>query len=461
VHALKDDLERLHWQVWMDHEIHGGEQWWREIIETIVQAKVFLFALSDASWRSRPCQEELDYAKKLGLPVLPVQVGPVHNLRIPIMETQAIDYRERTPEAVLALVAALADLASRQTVLPDPLPEPPTVPFEYLYRMAERLGPKPIPADDQELLIAQFRSKLRNEDDDVARADIVKLLKELRRRKELTVGNAEEVDSLLETAELVVPAAEDGATRLPPTDHWRQARPKTTPRATPPKQEAEKSPPPPTVPPKRVRKPEPPQPPKPAHQWPSAQESLKSGSPKPEPVEQQPAAAPKDEPKTDEAPAWLRTLVANGADAQKQPPPTTPAAPTQGWWEATQQKAAQEQSAQQQSAQQHPQSPPQQHSQQQPQPPPPHPVPKTSRGLAFAGAVLGGTGLPFLYFAWALNDRDVARGGVVVLLIAVALGLSLALVSLARKEPRSRAAVAIAAAGLVGVLAFAAFSGVF
>ncbi|MFD9700797.1 toll/interleukin-1 receptor domain-containing protein [Lentzea sp. NPDC059081] len=428
VQALKDDLERLHWQVWLDHEIHGGEQWWREIIGTIQQAKVFVFALSDASWRSKPCQEELDYAKKLGLPVLPVQVGPVHNLRIPIMETQAIDYRERTPEAVLALVAALADLASRRIVLPDPLPDPPAVPFEYLYRMAERLGPKPIPADDQELLIAQFRSKLRNEDDDVARADIVKLLKELRRRKELTVGNAEEVDSLLEAAERVVAETEDGATRLPPTDHWRQGRTKP-----PPEQETERPSPPPAVPPsappKRERKPEPPQPPRPAHQWPGTRE--------PEPAktepEQEPGATPEEQPKGDEAPVWLRTLVQNGAVTPPRQPATSPAAPTGGWWQATEQQ----------------------------KPAAPEPAPKAKRALAFVSAVLGATGLPFLFFAVAREDRVVERVGVVLLLVTVALGLSLALVSLTRKEPRSRAAVVIAGIGLAGVLLFAAFSGVF
>lgn len=454
MHALKDDLERLHWQVWMDHEIHGGEQWWREIIDTILQAKVFLFALSDASWRSRPCQEELDYAKKLGLPVLPVQVGPVHNLRIPIMETQAIDYRERTPEAVLALVAALADLASRDTVLPDPLPDPPGVPFEYLYRMAERLGPKPIPVDDQELLIAQFRTKLRNEDDDVARADIVKLLKELRRRKELTVGNSEEVDSLLETAERAVVETEEGATRLPPTDHWRQGRTETRPlpeqqetrqqetkqpevrQPETGRQETGQPPSPPTRPPKRVRKPEPPQPPRPAHQWPSTTRPATPEPPKTEPVEQNTVAAPANEPKTDEAPVWLRSLVTNGATTPPQQQPQTSSAPTPRWWEANQQ--------------------------QKPVPPPePRTAPKPRHPLAFAGAVLGATGLPFLFFAGAQDDRTAERVGVVLLMVTVALGLSLALVSLARKEPRSRTAVAIAGVGLGGVLLFAALSGVF
>ncbi|MEJ2853110.1 TIR domain-containing protein [Saccharothrix sp. CCNWLW140] len=490
VQALRDDLERLHWPVWMDHEIHGGEQWWREIIQTIQQTRVFVFALSDASWRSRPCQEELDYAKKLGIPVLPVQVGAVHNTRIPIMETQAIDYRERTPEAVLALVASLADLASRQVRLPDPLPDPPTVPFEYLYRMAERLGPKPIPADDQDVLIGQFRSKLRNEDDAVARADIVKLLKELRGRKELTVGNAEEIDALLETAEPLVVVAEDGATRLPPTDHWRQGKAQTKseskPRSKPEpepdtksgpkpearsdaKSEAEVEPvprprgetPAPPAPPPRVKKSDPPThtpPPKlaPAHQW-GTPATPKPESPKPEPPqleppqpgshrpgshrpgshrpasrEPEPAAGPPGEG----APAWLRPLVTNGPSTPRPAPEPapTPSAPTAPWWGA--QKSE--------------------------EPPAPQPVPEPpkERALAFVSAVLGATGLPFLYFAVAQDESAAVRVGAVMLLIVSALGLSLGLVSLTRKEPRARAAVVIAAAGLVGALAYA-FSGVF
>ena len=440
--ALREDLERLHWPVWMDHEIHGGEQWWREIIETIQQTKVFLFALSDASWRSRPCQEELDYAKRLGIPILPVQVGPVQHNRIPIMETHAIDYRERTPEAVLSLVAALADLGRRQVRLPEPLPEPPKVPFEYLYRMAEQLGPKPIPADDQEMLISQFRSKLRNEDDSVARADIVKLLRELRGRRELTVGNAEEIDSLLETAEPLVAEPDDGATRLPPTDHWRKSQKETPP---PSKAWGGKEQKPPVTAPPRVRKPDPPiSPPEPEHRW-SAPET-----PQPVPgelVQEQAPAPPKEEPRSDAAPVWLQQLVANGPAEQprQNAPVTPPAEPTQQWWGAGE----------------HQRETPEPQPQPGPAPQPGPRPPSKGRGLAFASAVLGATGLPFLYFGPAWGTEGALRAGVVILLIVVVLGVSLALVSVTRKEKHARAAVAIAVAGLVGVILFAALSGVF
>jgi len=66
VRALKDDLERVGRSVWLDHQIHGGERWWQEIIQQIQDAEVFLFALSKDSWRSRPCRAELRYAEDPG-----------------------------------------------------------------------------------------------------------------------------------------------------------------------------------------------------------------------------------------------------------------------------------------------------------------------------------------------------------------------------------------------------------
>jgi hypothetical protein len=221
VRALRQDLDRMGHQVWLDHEIHGGELWWREIIRTIQAARVFVFALSEASWKSVPCHTEFEYAQQLGVPVLPVQVGPLDHLRIPIMERQLVDYRERSADAVVALAGALAELTARPRVLPNPLPPPPKVPFEYLYRIAELLGPQPIAPERQETIIGQLRRHLRTERDEVARADIVKLLREFRERGEITNLNSREIDEIL--ANVGPGAGEDlpeGATWLSAADDW-------------------------------------------------------------------------------------------------------------------------------------------------------------------------------------------------------------------------------------------------
>jgi hypothetical protein len=222
VRVIREDLERLGHSVWMDHQIHGGESWWREIIQEIQRTDVLVFALSDHSQKSKPCQLELRYADQLGIPVLPLRVGPLKSMFIPLAERQMIDYRERTADAVIQLVVALKELVARQVFLPNPLPEPPDVPFEYLFRIAKVMGPDRIAPEEQDNLIWQLRSKLKEEDDEVAKADIVKLLKELRERNELTQQNAREIDEVLGRSmakEIEEPT--DGATRLPPTEHWR------------------------------------------------------------------------------------------------------------------------------------------------------------------------------------------------------------------------------------------------
>jgi len=243
VRALKDDLERVGRSVWLDHQIHGGERWWQEIIQQIQDAEVFLFALSKDSWRSRPCRAELRYAEQLRVPVIPVRVGPLENLRIPIAEKQIIDFRERSAEVVIDLIAAVTELSAQKRQLPDPLPEPPEMPFEYLYRIASLIDVQQIPPDDQGQFIAELRRRLKTEEDDAARNDILTLLNELRARNELTVSHAAEIDEILSGIQArKVPPAEVGATRLPPADHWQRSRSGSDPAGRPPTEATSPSP---------------------------------------------------------------------------------------------------------------------------------------------------------------------------------------------------------------------------
>jgi hypothetical protein len=68
VRTIRADLEQLGHDVWTDHQVHGGESWWREIIREIQGARVFVFALSNNSWKSKPCWLELGYVNDLGIP---------------------------------------------------------------------------------------------------------------------------------------------------------------------------------------------------------------------------------------------------------------------------------------------------------------------------------------------------------------------------------------------------------
>lgn len=147
VRVLKADLDSLGRPVWLDHQIYGGQQWWQEIIRQIHDAEVFVFALSNDSWQSRPCRAELTYALQLGVPVVPVQVGPVESLAISIAKMQIIDYRRRSAETALALVKAVTEACAQARQLPDPLPDPPEMPFEYLFRISTEMEVQEIPAE--------------------------------------------------------------------------------------------------------------------------------------------------------------------------------------------------------------------------------------------------------------------------------------------------------------------------
>jgi hypothetical protein len=200
VNGLVQDLQDADEQVWMDQRLAGGEAWWRAILDQIRGCDVFIFALSQNSLDSKPCQAELQYAKALELPILPVQVGPVDSMQLnPLATVQAIDYRDQKRNAGMRLIAALHRERARRQPLPESLPDEPPVPFEYLIRLyttiagADQLSPR-----DQAALVAQLQVGLREDGQhEAARKDIVMLLNKLHDREDVTYQTRTQVESIL------------------------------------------------------------------------------------------------------------------------------------------------------------------------------------------------------------------------------------------------------------------------
>lgn len=200
VKSLTQDLQDADEQVWMDQRLAGGDAWWRAILEQIRGCDVFIFALSQNSIESKPCQAELHYAQTLGLPTLPVQVGSVDSMQLnPLAAVQAIDYRHPTPSTGLRLSAALNRERARRQPLPEPLPEEPPVPFEYLIRLyttisnLDYLSPR-----DQAALVGQLQVGLGEDGQhEAARNDIITLLRKLRDREDVTYRTRTDVDAIL------------------------------------------------------------------------------------------------------------------------------------------------------------------------------------------------------------------------------------------------------------------------
>ena len=115
--------------VHLGRDLRGGEAGWNEILAAIRACDVFVLALSDNSIGSRLCRAELAYAQELGLPLLPVRVGPVRRpLPAPITESQVVDWSTGDDAHRRALLAAVAEAARTRSELPEPLPPPPPVP---------------------------------------------------------------------------------------------------------------------------------------------------------------------------------------------------------------------------------------------------------------------------------------------------------------------------------------------
>jgi hypothetical protein len=199
IEPLRSALRRAHLQVWMDEELGGGEAWWRTILEQIRNCEVFIVALSDNQLASKPCQAELRYARALQRPILPVQIGPVTNVRLnPLAETQIIDFRNPTADAGIQLMGAVQAQQAQLRPLPAELPDEPPVPFAYLMRLAHNIAEPQLSARQQADLVSELKHGLEEDGDDpAARGDIRQLLCLLRDRPDVAWRVRTDIESVL------------------------------------------------------------------------------------------------------------------------------------------------------------------------------------------------------------------------------------------------------------------------
>jgi len=210
--GLIRDLEHAHLSVWHDSELRGGDRWWQEILQQIRESDILLFLLSDNSLQSKPCQAELSYAQALGIPIVPIQIGPVDHLRTtPVADIQVVDYRERTVENGLVLLSAVQEAAAKRRPLPDPLPEGPPVPFDYLFRLGSAISREHLTPQEQADFIHQLQESLETESDETVRGDAQELLVALRHRSDVTYRNAQEIDRLIASLDASEKGRGDGA----------------------------------------------------------------------------------------------------------------------------------------------------------------------------------------------------------------------------------------------------------
>ncbi|MGC5221230.1 TIR domain-containing protein [Micromonospora sp. DT81.3] len=211
--SMVGDLRNTHYEVWIDEKLHGGQPWWQEILKQIRDCEVFVLALSDNAVKSKPCGAELSYARKLGLPVLPVQIGPVeHPHTLPVADLQIVDYRSRELTAQLELISSVNASAMRRQALPATLPPDPPVPYAFLAGIATDLGAAELSYQQQAEIIDRLEAGL-DEEDSTVRPEILGLLDILSARRDLYFKHAERIAAIRRAATAPGPPSEEPSER--------------------------------------------------------------------------------------------------------------------------------------------------------------------------------------------------------------------------------------------------------
>jgi len=137
VEILVNDLESIGWTVWFDKELAtmGGQPWWDTILEEIRLCDLFIIALSYDWLKSKACQAEYEYARRLNKRILPIVVKAIDPNKLPenISPIQTIFYNRSdgkriNREQFKILEKSLISLWPPNP-LPNPLPEPTPIPL--------------------------------------------------------------------------------------------------------------------------------------------------------------------------------------------------------------------------------------------------------------------------------------------------------------------------------------------
>ncbi len=216
VTSLEQDLQAMGHEVWFDHELTGGREWWDEILENIRACDLCILALSPQWLASFPCELEYQYSVALKKRLLPVMVQTINPSLLPpaLSVIQMVDYRQQDKKALLMLNNALEKLPP-SIPLPDLLPTPPEAPLSPLTQQAELLRKSSLTQEEQMTLLVALKLRLNEpKNADGAR----ELLSQLKGRTDLFANIAAELATLSHPA-----TAPTTNPTSPPTSHTKTA----------------------------------------------------------------------------------------------------------------------------------------------------------------------------------------------------------------------------------------------
>jgi hypothetical protein len=195
--TLAQDMDDLGHIVWYDQELSGGQSWWDQILANIRDCDIFVMVLDPRSITSVACKREYGYASELGKPILPVLVSSevsVSLLPPALSKIQMVDYRNRDTNAAFKLARSLASIPPARP-MPDPLPAPPEAPLSYLGELVQQVETaNTLNYEEQSALLFKLKKQLQ---DPTNSDDARKLMASMRKRPDLLVSIADEIDEQL------------------------------------------------------------------------------------------------------------------------------------------------------------------------------------------------------------------------------------------------------------------------
>jgi serine/threonine protein phosphatase PrpC len=181
IEQLVEHLRVLGCDTWHDSSLHGGEDWWQQILQRIADCDTFIAIISRDALTSTACRREFDWAESLNKPVMPVAVEPPPKaLPGRFSKRQIVDYSDRgsRDRAALRLAGGLATLPGAPP-LPDPLPEQPAPPLSYLTNLVDLVSqPEPLDHGQQRDVLHQLEPALHSIDPEERRggSEILEML---------------------------------------------------------------------------------------------------------------------------------------------------------------------------------------------------------------------------------------------------------------------------------------------
>jgi len=199
INGLVSHLKVIAYEPWHDQALTGGKPWWDNILAEIRACEFFITALTPDWQTSQACKLELDYARALGKPVLPVMLSKqvnMNSLPLAVTELQIVDFTSAGMQAIAALANALKKLP-KAPALPEPLPPPPPAPISYLTTMKEKVeAPCELDHDQQIALVFQLKNCFFR--DHRPANEVCELLHLMKAsRKDLFADVAEEIDDVV------------------------------------------------------------------------------------------------------------------------------------------------------------------------------------------------------------------------------------------------------------------------